>query len=227
MITTRQQSLCKQLELTFNDSAQLQQALTHRSAGSRNNERLEYLGDAILNFVIAEELFTRFPQVKEGKLSRLRASLVKGVTLAEIARELSLGEVLILGPGELKSGGYRRESILADTVEAIFGALYLDSGLETIKALILRLYDERLSSIDVNEVVKDPKTRLQELLQSRKLPLPIYSVDEVKTATNQPEFEASCQISLLGKVVIAQGSSHRKAEQKAAERALTLIEGKL
>ena len=227
MITTRQQSLCKQLELTFNDSAQLQQALTHRSAGSRNNERLEYLGDAILNFVIAEELFTRFPQVKEGKLSRLRASLVKGVTLAEIARELSLGEVLILGPGELKSGGYRRESILADTVEAIFGALYLDSGLETVKALILRLYDERLSSIDVNEVVKDPKTRLQELLQSRKLPLPIYSVDEVKTATNQPEFEASCQISLLGKVVIAQGSSHRKAEQKAAERALTLIEGKL
>ena len=227
MITTRQQSLCKQLEVTFNDSEQLQQALTHRSAGSQNNERLEYLGDAILNFVIAEDLFTRFPQVKEGKLSRLRASLVKGVTLAEIARELSLGEVLILGPGELKSGGYRRESILADTVEAIFGALYLDSGLEVVKILILRLYDERLVSIDVNEVVKDPKTRLQELLQSRKQPLPIYSVDEVKTATNQPEFEASCQISLLGKVVIAQGSSHRKAEQKAAERALTLIEGKL
>jgi len=227
MITTRQQSLCKQLEVTFNDSEQLQQALTHRSAGSQNNERLEYLGDAILNFVIAEDLFTRFPQVKEGKLSRLRASLVKGVTLAEIARELSLGEVLILGPGELKSGGYRRESILADTVEAIFGALYLDSGLEVVKILILRLYDERLVSIDVNEVVKDPKTRLQELLQSRKQPLPIYSVDEVKTSTNQPEFEASCQISLLGKVVIAQGSSHRKAEQKAAERALTLIEGKL
>jgi len=227
MITTRQQSLCKQLEVTFNDSEQLQQALTHRSAGSQNNERLEYLGDAILNFVIAEDLFTRFPQVKEGKLSRLRASLVKGVTLAEIARELNLGEVLILGPGELKSGGYRRESILADTVEAIFGALYLDSGLEVVKILILRLYDERLVSIDVNEVVKDPKTRLQELLQSRKQPLPIYSVDEVKTATNQPEFEASCQISLLGKVVIAQGSSHRKAEQKAAERALTLIEGKL
>jgi len=227
MITTRQQSLCKQLEVTFNDSEQLQQALTHRSAGSQNNERLEYLGDAILNFVIAEDLFTRFPQVKEGKLSRLRASLVKGVTLAEIARELNLGEVLILGPGELKSGGYRRESILADTVEAIFGALYLDSGLEVVKILILRLYDERLVSIDVNEVVKDPKTRLQELLQSRKQPLPIYSVDEVKTSTNQPEFEASCQISLLGKVVIAQGSSHRKAEQKAAERALTLIEGKL
>ena len=227
MISTRQKSLCKKLDVTFNDSEQLQQALTHRSAGSRNNERLEYLGDAILNFVIAEELFTRFPQVKEGKLSRLRASLVKGVTLAEIARELNLGEVLILGPGELKSGGYRRESILADTVEAIFGALYLDSGLEIVKALILRLYDERLESIDVNEVIKDPKTRLQELLQSRKYPLPIYSVNEIKTTNNQPEFEASCQISLLGKVVIAQGSSHRKAEQKAAERALTLIEGKL
>lgn len=227
MITTRQQSLCKQLEVTFNDSEQLQQALTHRSAGSINNERLEYLGDAILNFVIAEELFIRFPQVKEGKLSRLRASLVKGVTLAEIGRELSLGEVLILGPGELKSGGYRRESILADTVEAIFGALYLDRDLDIVKELILRLFDERLDSIDVNEVVKDPKTRLQELLQSRKLPLPIYSVDEIKTPNNQPNFEASCQVSLLGKVVVAQGSSHRKAEQKAAERALTLIEGKL
>lgn len=227
MITTRQQSLCKQLEVTFSDSKQLQQALTHRSAGSCNNERLEYLGDAILNFVIAEELFNRFSQVKEGKLSRLRASLVKGVTLAEIARELNLGEVLILGPGELKSGGFRRESILADTVEAIFGALYLDSGLEITKALILRLYDERLGSIDVNEVIKDPKTRLQELLQSRKQPLPIYSVKEIKTTKNQLEFEASCQISLLGKVVIAQGSSHRKAEQKAAERALTLIGGKL
>jgi len=227
MITTRQQSLCKQLGVTFNDSEQLQQALTHRSAGSRNNERLEYLGDAILNFVIAEELFIRFPEVKEGKLSRLRASLVKGVTLAEIGRELSLGEVLILGPGELKSGGYRRESILADTVEAIFGALYLDRGLDIIKALILRLFDERLDSIDVNEVVKDPKTRLQELLQSRKLPLPIYSVNELKTGNNQPEFEASCQVSLLSKVVVAQGNSHRKAEQKAAERTLTLIEGKL
>jgi ribonuclease III len=227
MITAGQKLLCTQLQISFTDITLLQQALTHRSAASRNNERLEYLGDAILSFVIAEALFIRFPQVKEGKLSRLRASLVKGVTLAEIGRELRLGEVLILGPGELKSGGYRRESILADTVEAIFGALYQDSGLEVVKALILRLYDERLSAIDVNEVVKDAKTRLQELLQSRKQPLPLYSVKEVKRADNEPLFEASCQVAILKKLIIAQGSSHRKAETTAAERALKLIEEKL
>lgn len=227
MITPRQQTLCKQLQIIFNDEQLFQQALTHRSADAKNNERLEYLGDAILSFVIAEDLFNRFPQVKEGKLSRLRASLVKGETLAEIARELKLGDVLILGPGELKSGGFRRESILADTLEAILGALYLDSGLEPAKSLILRLFDERLSAIDVNETVKDPKTRLQELLQSRKQPLPIYSVKELKTKDKQPVFEASCQVTLLDKVVYAKGSSHRKAEKKAAERALTLIEEKL
>ena len=226
MMTAQQQSLCKKLQVTFNNPELLQQALTHRSADSRNNERLEYLGDAILSFVIAEDLFNRFPQVKEGKLSRLRAALVKGETLAEIARELNLGEVLILGPGELKSGGYRRESILADTVEAIIGALYLDSGLDASKGLILHLYQERLDAIDVNQNVKDPKTRLQELLQSRKQPLPIYSVKEVKTDDKQPAFEASCQVTLLDKVIMATGSSHRKAEKKAAERALILIEEK-
>lgn len=227
MISARQKDLCKQLNVTFNNTDLLQQALTHRSVGANNNERLEYLGDAILSFIIAEELFIRFPQAKEGKLSRLRASLVKGVTLAEIARELNLGEVLILGPGELKSGGFRRESILADAVEAIFGALYLDSGLDTVKTLVLNLFDERLDAIDVTEVVKDPKTRLQELLQSRKQPLPIYTVKELKTAEKQPEFEASCQVTVLEKVIVAKGSSHRKAEQKTAERVLTLIEGKL
>lgn len=227
MMTAGQKSLCTQLQVSFTDITLLQQALTHRSACSRNNERLEYLGDAILSFVIAEALFNRFTQVKEGKLSRLRASLVKGVTLAEIGRELRLGEVLILGPGELKSGGYRRESILADTVEAIFGALYQDSGLEVVKALILRLYDERLCAIDVNEVVKDAKTRLQELLQSRKQPLPLYCVKEVKRADNEPLFEASCQVAILKKLIIAQGTSHRKAETTAAERALKLIEEKL
>ncbi|HEC73549.1 MAG TPA: ribonuclease III [Methylophaga aminisulfidivorans] len=226
MITQRQKALCKQLHVEFENSELFQQALTHRSADPKNNERLEYLGDAILSFVIAEELFNRFPQVKEGKLSRLRASLVKGETLAEIGRELKLGDVLILGPGELKSGGFRRESILADTFEAILGALYLDSGLEPAKALILRLFDERLNAIDVTETVKDPKTRLQELLQSRKQPLPLYSVKELKTDNKLPIFEASCQVTLLDKVIVAQGNSHRKAEKKAAERALTLIEGK-
>ena len=227
MISQRQLALCKQLQVTFNNTDFLQQALTHSSVGSNNNERLEYLGDAIFSFIIAEDLYRRFPQAKEGKLSRLRASLVKGVTLAEIARELNLGDVLILGQGELKSGGFRRESILADAVEAIFGALYLDSGLDTVKTLILQLFDERLNAIDVTETVKDPKTRLQELLQSRKQPLPIYTVKEMKTAEQQPIFEASCQVSILEKVIVAQGSSHRKAEQKTAERVLTLIEGKL
>ncbi len=227
MITDKQLALSKKLEISFADPKLLQQALTHRSVGSNNNERLEYLGDAILGFVIADALFKRFPEVKEGKLSRLRASLVKGVTLAEIARELNLGDVLILGPGELKSGGFRRESILADAVEAILGAFYLDSGLEQAKALILRLFNERLDAIDIDEIIKDPKTRLQELLQSRKQPLPIYSVSELKTKDAQPLFEASCQVELLKKSVIAQGNSHRKAEKKAAERALTLLEGKL
>jgi len=227
MLSQRQEELCKKLQVSFKDPDLLQQALSHRSIGSTNNERLEYLGDAILSFVIAEVLYSNFPQAKEGKLSRLRALLVKGVTLAEIARELNLGEVLILGPGELKSGGYRRESILADAVESIIGALYLDSGLEPTKSLILRLFDERLQAIDVNEVIKDPKTRLQELLQGRQNALPLYSVKEIKTGTNQPVFEASCQIELLKKVVVAQGSSHRKAEQRAAERVLTLLEGKL
>lgn len=227
-MNSKQKKLCQQLGVTFNDESLLLQALTHRSAAAKNNERLEYLGDAILNFVIAEELFHRFPQAKEGKMSRLRASLVKGETLAEIARELKLGEVLILGQGELKSGGFRRESILADTVEALLGALLLDSHFEAVKPLILRLYDERLNAIDVTETLKDPKTQLQELLQSRKLPLPIYSVRELETAAGeQPLFEASCQVSLLNSLVVAEGSSHRRAEKKAAERTLILIESKL
>lgn len=227
MISSKQQQLCQKLQVNFQDPALLQQALTHRSADPKNNERLEFLGDAILSMVIAEALFTRFPQVKEGKLSRLRASLVRGETLAELGRELNLGEVLVLGPGELKSGGFRRESILADAVEAIFAAVYLDSGYLPVRQLIMRLYDERLDNIDASEAVKDPKTRLQELLQSRKLPLPIYIVKELKSDQQQPVFEASCQVSLLDKLVIAQGSSHRKAEKRAAERALTLIEGSL
>lgn len=227
MISSKQQQLCQKLQVNFQDPALLQQALTHRSADPKNNERLEFLGDAILSLVIAEALYMRFPQVKEGKLSRLRASLVRGETLAELGRELNLGEVLVLGPGELKSGGFRRESILADAVEAIFAAVYLDSGYQPVRQLIMHLYDERLDSIDASEAIKDPKTRLQELLQSRKLPLPIYNVKELNSDQQQPVFEASCQVSLLDKLVIAQGNSHRKAEKRAAERALTLIEGSL
>ncbi len=219
----QQEKLAQRLNITFQRTELLTQSLTHRSVGAVNNERLEYLGDAILSFVIAEALFQQFPKVKEGKLSRLRASLVQGTTLAEIARELDLGTYLILGPGELKSGGFRRESILADAVEAILGAYYLDSGLDATKKLILNLFGERLKSIDIDENIKDPKTKLQEFLQGKKQPLPIYSVKEIRSSGNNPVFEASCQVSDLNKVVVAQGGSHRKAEQEAATLALKML----
>jgi ribonuclease-3 len=222
-LTKQQAQLVQKLGIVFQHEALLTQSLTHRSVGAVNNERLEYLGDAILSFVIAEALFQQFPKVKEGKLSRLRASLVQGTTLAEIARELDLGGYLILGPGELKSGGFRRESILADAVEAIIGAYYLDSGLEPVKGLILDLFGERLQSIDIDENIKDPKTKLQEYLQGKKQPLPIYSVKEIRTSGNNPVFEASCQVNNLNKVVVAQGGSHRKAEQEAATLALKML----
>ncbi len=225
-MTKQQEKLAQTLGVSFQQDALLTQSLTHRSVGAVNNERLEYLGDAILSFVIAEALFQQFPKVKEGKLSRLRASLVQGTTLAEIARELDLGAYLILGPGELKSGGFRRESILADAVEAILGAYYLDSGLEPAKALILDLFGERLKSIDIDENIKDPKTKLQEYLQGKKQPLPIYSVKEIRTSSNNPIFEASCQISALKKVVVAQGGSHRKAEQEVASLVLKMLHKK-
>jgi len=224
-LTVKQSDLCRKLDVVFQEPRLLEQALTHRSVGSFNNERLEYLGDAILNFVIAETLYKHFPKEKEGKLSRLRASLVKGITLAEIGRELDLGTVLILGPGELKSGGFRRESILADAVEAIFGAVYLDGGMDASKALILHLFEERIKAIDISEADKDPKTTLQEYLQSRKQPLPIYEVKDVTTTEKQPVFEASCQISLLNKLIVAKGTSHRKAEQAAANRVLKIVQG--
>ena len=226
MISKDQQLLCDRLQVSFSQPELLQKALTHRSASNNNNERLEYLGDAILNFIIAAMLFSMFPKAREGQLSRLRASLVQGVTLADIARDLKLSEVLILGTGELKSGGYRRDSILANTFEALIGALYLDSGLEVVKATILRLFNTRLQAIDINKVIKDPKTRLQEYLQSKQQALPIYSVREVKNNGKAFVFEASCQIALLDEKVVAQGTSRRKAEQKVAAHILTLLEKK-
>lgn len=220
----QQGRLTEKLRISFQNEKLLTQALTHRSMGALNNERLEHLGDAILSFIIAEALYHQFPKVKEGKLSRLRASLVQGTTLAEIARELDLGAYLILGPGELKSGGFRRESILADAIEAILGAYYLDSGVEPTKSLILDLFGERLKSINIDENIKDAKTKLQEYLQGKKQPLPIYSVKEVRAMGNNPVFEASCQVTDLNKPVVAQGGSHRKAEQEAASIALKVLQ---
>ena len=195
-------------------------AITHRSAGSRHNERLEFLGDSIVSLVIAEVLYHRFPNVSEGDMSRMRATLVREKTLAELAREFVLGDYLILGPGELKSGGYRRESILADTVEALIGAIYLDSNLEAIRGLLLNWYNERLDSIRPGVEQKDPKTRLQEFLQGRRRPLPTYAVTDVKGEAHNQQFTVECVIDDIESAFVGIGSSRRKAEQAAAEKAL-------
>lgn len=205
---------------TFVDEDLLKRAITHRSAGSRHNERLEFLGDSILSLVIAEALYHRFPDVSEGDMSRMRATLVREKTLAELAREFDLGEYLILGPGELKSGGFRRESILADTVEALIGAIFLDVGIEQIRTLLLQWYASRLDEIRPGADQKDPKTRLQELLQGKRKPLPSYAVVKVKGEAHNQEFTVQCEIEGLDVTVVGVGSSRRKAEQAAAEKAL-------
>ena len=214
--------LCHALGYTFRDSPLLEEALTHRSAIGRNNERLEFLGDAILNAVIAAELFRTYPQASEGELSRLRANLVKQGTLAGLARGLALGDYLHLGSGELKSGGFRRDSILADALEAIFGAVYLDSNWETCQGLILHLYQDCLAGLRTADELKDPKTRLQEYLQARQRALPVYHILEVTGAAHAQYFKVECSIDQLRTVAV--DTSRRKAEQEAARRALELIQ---
>ncbi len=209
------EKLQRTLGYHFNNGELLEQALTHRSASSQHNERLEYLGDAVLGVVIAEALYQQFPEHDEGDLSRMRATLVRGQTLAELAKGFQLGEVIRLGPGEMKSGGHRRESILADAVEAIIGAVFLDAGIAQAKTLVLAWYAERLTSISP-VALKDPKTRLQEFLQGRRLPLPQYEVEEVKGQAHNQTFTVSCQVQERAKIM-AKGSSRRKAEQAAAE----------
>ena len=216
-------------DYVFKDESLLNLALTHRSMGSKNNERLEFLGDSILGMVISSELFTRFPAEKEGVLTRLRSSLVKGETLSEIAAELNLGEFIKLGSGELKSGGFRRASTLADAVEAIIGAIYLDSyaehGTNKIEKIILSLFNERLNNCEPAGILKDPKTRLQEYLQSKNLPLPTYNVVSISGKEHLQTFKVSCSIEGVHNHVVATGDSRRKAEQAAADKALnTLID---
>ncbi len=206
----------------FQQATLLDEALTHRSASAQNNERLEFLGDALLNLVIAEYLFEHYPKASEGELSRLRASLVKGETLADVARRLSLGNWLRLGSGELKSGGFRRESILSDTMEAIFGAVYLDAGLNGCRDLILRLYRDLLTQLASARELKDAKTRLQEYLQARQQPLPVYNVLEIRGEPHAQNFTVEC-LAVIGRTV-AEGSSRRKAEQEAARRLLEQLE---
>ncbi|CBJ82270.1 MULTISPECIES: ribonuclease III [Xenorhabdus] len=216
--------LQRKLGYTFIQHDLLLQALTHRSANSKHNERLEFLGDSILSFVIANALYHRFPRVDEGDMSRMRATLVRGNTLAELAREFELGECLRLGPGELKSGGHRRESILADSIEALIGAIFLDSDIQTIERIILSWYETRLNEISPGDKQKDPKTRLQEYLQGRHLPLPSYLVVQVRGEAHDQEFTIHCQISGFEQPVRGVGSSRRKAEQAAAEQALKQLE---
>ncbi|WP_343192359.1 ribonuclease III [Buchnera aphidicola (Formosaphis micheliae)] len=208
------------LGYTFIRKELLTQALTHRSANSKHNERLEFLGDSILSFVIANALYHYFPYVDEGDMSRMRATLVRGNTLAEIASEFDLGNYLQLGQGELKSGGFRRESILANTVEALIGSIFLDSDINTVEKLILTWYAKRLKKISPGDTQKDPKTRLQEYLQAKRLPLPTYLIEQVYGEAHNQEFTIHCAISGIIEYSIGIGASRRKAEQNAAQNAL-------
>ncbi|MCU1715931.1 ribonuclease III [Pseudomonas sp. 5P_3.1_Bac2] len=213
----------RKLGYTFKDQDLMVLALTHRSFAGRNNERLEFLGDAILNFVAGEALFQRFPMAREGQLSRLRARLVKGETLAILARGFDLGDYLRLGSGELKSGGYRRESILADALEALIGAIYLDTGMESARERVLAWLTTELESLTLVDTNKDPKTRLQEFLQSRGCELPRYEVVDIQGEPHCRTFVVECQVSLLHEKTLGQGASRRIAEQVAAAAALIAL----
>ncbi len=201
----------------------LQQAVTHRSFGSPHNERLEFLGDSIVNCVTAIALFERFGELREGDMSRLRANLVRQEALHRLAEGLKLGDYLQLGEGEMKSGGHRRPSILADALEAIFAAVFLDAGFEAAKSVIDRLYAPSIASLDPARALKDPKTALQEWLQGRRMPLPKYSLADTRGEAHQQEFEVECEITGLGLKTRGIGVSRRAAEQQSAQRALELL----
>jgi len=211
---------------TWRERPLLTQALTHRSHGASNNERLEYLGDGILNCVVGLMLYQRFPEMPEGRLSRLRANLVNQDALHEIARDLDLGSYLRLGEGELKSGGASRPSILADALESLFGAAFLDGGFETARAMIERLFNERICAINPLVQGKDAKTRLQEWLQSRHHGLPRYTLVDTSGQAHAQTFHVECQIAALKITTLGQGCNRKTAEQVAAEVALALVEGR-
>ena len=215
--------LCRTLGYEFTNIELLTQALTHRSAANKHNERLEFLGDSILSYAISTDLYLRFPKVDEGDLSRMRATLVCGKMLAEIGREFQLGDCLILGPGELKSGGFRRDSIIADAVEAIIASVYEDGGLDACRDLVTRFYKNRMEVLDPKKVGKDPKTRLQEYLQSQNEELPEYTIISVNGAAHDQEFTVSCYVGKLNSKFEAVATNRRKAEQKAAEVALKAL----
>lgn len=207
----------------FGDPKLLLEALTHRSFGQPNNERFEFLGDSILNCVMSIALFARFGELREGELSRVRASLVRQDALHRIALELELGDFLRLGEGELKSGGSRRPSILADALEALFAAVFLDAGFPAARAVIDRLYAPLLAEVDPRKPSKDPKTALQEWLQGRRIPVPTYSMVQALGEAHAQEFEVACEIPKLGVRTLGRGPSRRIAEQQSAELALAAV----
>lgn len=210
----------------FQQRQLLLQGLTHCSADDRHNERLEFLGDAILSFVVADLLYQRFPQVNEGELSRMRATLVCDITLAALAHEYGIGDYLLLGPGEVKSGGRYRQSILAGAVEALVGAAYLDGGITAAHKLIYHWYQQQLEKISPGEQQKDAKTRLQEMLQCQQQPLPLYNLVQIEGEAHRRQFTIHCQVIDLPEPAIGVGSSRRRAEQMAAEQALMVLQSR-
>lgn len=219
------QRLYKTLNYRFNDPQKLKQALTHCSMGADNNERYEFLGDAILSMVISNALFSRFPAQTEGELSRLRAYLVKGETLASLAADIKLGDHLYLGQGELKSGGFRRASILADALEALFAAVYLDGGFAASEAVILHLYQHYLNDKALHHNVKDFKTQLQEHVQQHKRPLPHYTLERVVGEEHEQCFHIKCTVATHS--ALGTGDTRRKAEQMAAKELLAHLKKKI
>ncbi len=217
-------ALCKQLGYRFEQPQLLQRALTHRSYTAAHNERLEFLGDSVLNCVIAKYLYDTYPDLPEGDLSRLRSNLVNQQTLAILAQQLNLGEQLLLGDGERKSAGFRRPSILADGLEALFGAVFLDADFSAAEKVVLGLYVPFIEQADLQTLGKDAKTLLQEYLQARKFPLPQYSVMEIKGEAHAQTFVVSCNVAQLELTTQGEGASRRIAEQIAAERAYQRIE---
>ena len=212
----------KNLGYVFQDHALLSLALTHRSCGSQNNERLEFLGDSVLDAVISKALYQQFPYSPEGELSQMRSRLVRGQTLATIARRLDIKTVLSVGVGQAKSGLHDRDSILGNTIEAVVGAIYLDSDFETVTNCILLLYKDRLSNIS-SEGIKDSKSRLQELLHKRNQALPVYRITEQSGEPHRPVFTASCALSESGDLFIGTGHNRKQAEQCAADKAIAFL----
>ncbi len=218
------QQLQERLQYKFSDQTLLTLALSHRSCGSKNNERLEFLGDAVLGVTVSNFLFQRFPEAREGDLSRNRSQIVRAESLAKVARSLDLGPELLLGQGEMKSGGHRRDSILGDTIEALIGAIYLDGGMAAAERSVVNWFGELLNAVTLDTPVKDPKTGLQEWLQARGKPLPEYEVVKIQGEDHSRLFTISCKIADVESISEATASSRRKAEQLVAEQLLKQLE---